>query len=287
MLKKLTLSAIFSDEEFLAVLVLKGGNAMALAYELTERASLDIDFSMSGDFAEGDIERVREKLGRLLDNEFSKFDMRVIDVKLVEKPGKINEAVKNFWGGYQLEFKVISVAVHEEFWPDAALLTRKALPIHLDNSSKFLIDISKFEYIEGKKPVEIDGSTVYVYSPEMIAIEKMRALCQQNAGYKDVVLSMTPKSRARDFYDIHKLIIRYGINIESPENVQLTREIFGAKKVPLEFLKELELDREFHRQSWESVKDTISNLEKLEEFDFYFDFVKEKSVQILHSLGIE
>ena len=39
----------------------------------------------------------------------------------------------------------------------------------------------------------MEGATVYVYSPEMLAIEKYRALCQQVPEYKNVIKSMTLK----------------------------------------------------------------------------------------------
>ena len=41
----LTLRALISDEELMYGLVLKGGNALELAYKITDRASKDVDFS--------------------------------------------------------------------------------------------------------------------------------------------------------------------------------------------------------------------------------------------------
>ncbi len=45
-IKMLTLRALVSDEELMYGLVLKGGNALELAYKITDRASKDVDFSI-------------------------------------------------------------------------------------------------------------------------------------------------------------------------------------------------------------------------------------------------
>jgi predicted nucleotidyltransferase component of viral defense system len=52
-IKKLTVTAMFSDDELFDHLVLKGGNAMDLVHRLSNRASIDLDFSMKHDFPEG------------------------------------------------------------------------------------------------------------------------------------------------------------------------------------------------------------------------------------------
>ncbi|MBI1192768.1 MAG: hypothetical protein GC205_06280 [Bacteroidetes bacterium] len=45
-LKKLVISALVADEDLMGILVLKGGNALDLAYNITNRGSIDIDFSI-------------------------------------------------------------------------------------------------------------------------------------------------------------------------------------------------------------------------------------------------
>jgi predicted nucleotidyltransferase component of viral defense system len=50
--RKLTITALFSDDELLERLALKGGNALGLVYHLTSRSSFDRDFSIEGDFME-------------------------------------------------------------------------------------------------------------------------------------------------------------------------------------------------------------------------------------------
>jgi len=52
--EKLTIVALFSDDELFGQLVLKGGNALSLVYGLSSRSSLDLDFSIEKDFADLD-----------------------------------------------------------------------------------------------------------------------------------------------------------------------------------------------------------------------------------------
>jgi predicted nucleotidyltransferase component of viral defense system len=46
-IRKLTITALFSDEVLFEQLVLKGGNALSLVHGISPRDSLDLDFSMS------------------------------------------------------------------------------------------------------------------------------------------------------------------------------------------------------------------------------------------------
>lgn len=43
-IKILAVQAMFSDDDLLEQLVLKGGNAMALVHQISARASVDLDF---------------------------------------------------------------------------------------------------------------------------------------------------------------------------------------------------------------------------------------------------
>jgi hypothetical protein len=140
--------------------------------------------------------------------------------------------------------------------------------------------LSKFEYTKGKIAREIDNFDIYVYAPEMIAIEKLRAICQQMPDYH---LNRIPRARARDFYDIHLIVTETGVNLPSAENKDLLRHIFEAKEVSLDLLQLIAEQREFHRPDWDSVRLSIAS-DGLMEFDFYFDFVL-KQVTLLKSLG--
>lgn len=272
-IKRLTVSALVSDDILMGILVLKGGNALDLAYDLSNRGSIDIDFSMENDFTIEEKARIKNQAKSLLKQEFEKESLHVFDVNFSERPNKIDDEVKHFWGGYCLEFKLIEKEKYESLSGKIEDIRRNAILIADDYSTKFVVDISKYEYVGKKQPKDIEGAVVYVYSPEMLAIEKLRALCQQVADYKDVVLRMTFKSRARDFYDIHNLVTSFTIDFSLNENIELTNLIFEAKRVPLDYIKKLDAYREQHRQSWPSVIDTISQKENLKDFDFYFDFV--------------
>ena len=45
----------------------------------------------------------------------------------------------------------------------------------------FTIDLSKYEYVAGKVEIELDDYAIFVYSPTMIAIEKLRCNLSTNA----------------------------------------------------------------------------------------------------------
>lgn len=272
-IKKLTIAALVSDDILMGILVLKGGNALDLAYDITNRGSVDIDFSLEADFTEEEKGRIRNQLEHILNQEFSKEDLVAFDVKLTEKPKILEDAVKSFWGGYFVEFKTISTINHEKHKGDIESLRRNAISLHKDNSTKFTIDISKHEYVAQKVAKDLEGAIVYVYTPEMLAIEKLRALCQQNPKYKSVVYRMTSKSRARDFYDIYNVNESFNIDFTSAENIDLCKLIFEAKRVPLEYINELSEQKELHRQSWQSVVDTVEAGINLESFGFYYDYV--------------
>jgi hypothetical protein len=115
-----------------------------------------------------------------------------------------------------------------------------------------------------------------------IAVEKLRAICQQMAEYPHRGKTRSP--RAQDFYDIHCLAAREGLRFDSPETMDLTRAVFAAKEAPLRLLGLIGRQREFHRAGWPAVRDSAR--EELESYDFYFDFVL-KAVEPLHVLWME
>ena len=97
-IKKLTISALVSDNILMGILVLKGGNALDLAYDITIRGSMDIDFSLEADLTKSEQDRIKNKLEGLLNQEFKKEGLIAFDVRLTEKPKIIEDAVKSFWG---------------------------------------------------------------------------------------------------------------------------------------------------------------------------------------------
>jgi len=62
------------------------------------------------------------------------------------------------------------------------------------------------------------------------------------------------------------------IEINSRKNIELLKCIFNAKRVPLKLIGDIGNYREFHRQDFDAVKDTMKPGIKLKDFDFYFDY---------------
>lgn len=58
-IRRITIIALFSDDELVNQLVLKGGNALSLIHKVSLRTSLDLDFSLATDF--GDLDDARTK----------------------------------------------------------------------------------------------------------------------------------------------------------------------------------------------------------------------------------
>lgn len=263
-IKIMTLKALMADDLLMSGLVLKGGNALHLAYDITNRGSVDIDFSMENEFLEKDFKRLKKIFSNLLNEEFNKVDYIVYDVNFIKKPksGSIPQ-----WKGYLLEFKLIELEKYEKFAADIDTIRRNSYKVN-GQSTKYTVDISAYEYIDGARSQEIEGVILKVYTPEMILVEKIRAICQSMEEYKDIVSSAKQKIRTRDIYDIWKITNSFKrINL----SIDLFKHIFEAKKVPIDFMRNIQNLREPYRSGWDSVLQTITPNEKLEEYDFYFD----------------
>jgi hypothetical protein len=261
---------IFSDDLLFERVVLKGGNALSLAWGLSNRTSLDLDFSIENDFE--DLDDIRNRIRRALETRFLAAGYVVFDFKFDPKPSVLRQEQDPRWGGYIASFKIMEREKYEKLKGYMEALRRDSLVIGPGAQRTFTIDLSKYEYVDGKLEMEMNDYVIYVYSPTMIAIEKLRAICQQMPEY---TLQRHPSARARDFYDIHLVVSLTGLNMNSPENIVLVRHIFAAKEVPLGLLGKIKGQREFHRPDWDSVKNS-SNNPNLAEFDYYFDFVVEQ-----------
>jgi predicted nucleotidyltransferase component of viral defense system len=91
------LIALFSDDELMGALVLKGGNALALIYKVGARASLDMDFSIDSVFA--DVKKTGDRIFDTLKREFGLIGYVVFDEKFEIKPSKRGEELPEWWGG--------------------------------------------------------------------------------------------------------------------------------------------------------------------------------------------
>ena len=192
-IKKLVIIAMVSNDYLMETLVLKGGSAIDLVYQVSGRASVDLDYSMDADFDKTRLTSIKDIVEKALTDVFKDEGYVVFDVKLIEKPKGIGEIDEmKFWGGYQIDFKLIPETFHAHNSNNIKNLRKNATVIRPDDKTVFTIDISKFEYCASKVRKEMDGYTLFVYSTEMIILEKVRAICQQTLGYRQIVKSHDP-----------------------------------------------------------------------------------------------
>lgn len=294
-IRKTIIVAIASDDELMERLILKGGNALDIVYKLGERASLDVDFSMARDFADvDDLAEMQGRLFRALRDRFDSLGYVVFDEKIVErppvKPGQRPGVGITIWGGYNATFKLISKERYRELGgqpgvvPESKVLNALRMQSQVtgpDSERSFIIEISKFEYTEGRVMRSVDNYDCYVYTPAMIAAEKLRALCQQLPEY---TLRRNPAPRPRDFFDIHTIATRASCDITAAEHHDLVANMFHVKKVPLELLARIGSDenRAFHAQQWTAVTNAVRG--RTEPFDFYFDFGVDVAQRLLAAM---
>ncbi len=283
-LKITAIQALVSDDTLMQRLVLKGGNALDLIHKIAERASFDLDFSIEDSFDDKNLPKMEEKVRALLISAFRAQGFHVFDVTLRKRPNKISPDLDSFWGGYKIEFKMISLVRYGELKSVPDQVRREAIPIGHRNSTKLRIEISRFEHCPAAEYKDVGGFMVRVYSPPLIAIEKLRAICQQMKEYHDIVTSSKASPRARDFFDIYTVVTTCNVDLLSEENRELLSAVFDAKKVPVTFLQFVGNYRDFHSRDFIAVKDTVKPSVKLENFDFYFDFVRDKCEQLATAL---
>jgi hypothetical protein len=282
-IKRLAVVAMFSDDALLDRLVLKGGNALDLVLGVSTRASIDLDFSIERAFEASELELLPGRIEYRLRQTFAPAGYTVFDVTLQERPERVTPDVVDFWGGYLLTFKLIETARFTELGGQLEEVRRRAISLGPRDRTRFEIDISKFEHCSGKRRVDFDGYTIYVYTPEMMVCEKLRAICQQMPEYGRLV-HRRPAPRARDFLDIHDTVHRFQIDLAAHAHWNLLARVFAAKRVPLGSMARIGEQREFHRTDWPAVQASIRPGVRLMPFDSYFDFVLDL-VRRLEPLG--
>jgi predicted nucleotidyltransferase component of viral defense system len=263
-IRRSILAAVASDDALANSFVLKGGNALELVYKIGQRSSLDLDFSTPQDF--DDAREVQARLFRALKERFASAGIEVFDEKFGPRPSNRKPGAR--WGGYNAEFKLIPTELHRTLAGDWDSMRRRALESGPNHERRFRIEISAFEYCEGKKAVKIDQYTCYAYTVEMVAVEKLRAICQQMPEYAQ---RLNPAPRARDFYDIWASVVEAPVDFSSGATHELVRHVFKAKEVELWLMSRIHEHREFHRADWPSVVNAVRT--RLRRFDFYFEFV--------------
>ncbi|MBT3222741.1 MAG: nucleotidyl transferase AbiEii/AbiGii toxin family protein [Proteobacteria bacterium] len=262
--RKAAIAALCRDEWLFEHLVLKGGNALALVYKIGERSSLDLDYSLAGDFR--DIAMAGERLQKALNAAFSDMGLHLFDFSFNPKPTHSNV---DWWGGYRAEFKLIELERATILGYALDDIRRQAIDIGDSRQSrKFKVEISKYEYVEGANPMPFESGHVRVYPPVLLAAEKLRAILQQHRGYRQIPANMK-RSRARDFYDIWCICDHFAIELSA--YLDVVQPVFQAKKVELDLLDKIPEIRSLHEASWSDVELSVSR--ELEAFDFYFQYV--------------
>jgi len=206
---------------------------------------------------------------------FSDEGYVVFDVKFREVPPFVTDDLKDFWGGYKAEFKLISRQRFDDLAGDLARIRRNAEPVGKRGSPKLEIDFSKFEFCDAKEEYYLDDYLIHGQSPPMFVCEKLRAICQQMDEYRETVKKHRAL-RARDFVDIYVAADFFRIDFTSGGFQDILRKTFAAKKVPVRLLGSLDSVRDVHREDFESVRATVKPDFSLREYDFYFDFVLER-----------
>jgi hypothetical protein len=120
----------------------------------------------------------------------------------------------------------------------------------------------------------------------MILCEKLRAICQQMTEYANKFGKSHTDARARDFFDIYTVNEHFNIDLTLRQNIQLLKDIFSAKQVPLELICKIKDYREQHRADFAVVKDTVKKGIKIKDYDFYFDYVVGKCDILINTLGM-
>jgi predicted nucleotidyltransferase component of viral defense system len=269
--RKLILHALYHDNWLYNQLVLKGGNALSMIYGVGLRTSLDLDFSISKDFT--DPEEVSDRIEKALIQTFKDQKTLVFDFSFNAKPKKPQN---DWWGGYRAEFKLISEALAEKLEYNIEHLRRQSLPVDIGSQKrKYSIEISKFEYIEGHKIEKYEGMDILVYSPLLLAVEKLRALLQQHPEYSQISADVK-RSRSRDLYDIWVICDHFAINLGA--HLEVVQAVFNAKKVSMDLLRDLETVKALHHASWSDVELSVTG--EIEDFDFYFEYVSKFSREL-------
>lgn len=261
--------AVFSSPHLRPMLFLKGGAALRLLEPGQPRLSLDIDFST--DTTIGDPESFFGEMATALQDHFFKLGLDAIDARHVRRPRRPRAGRDGFWGGWVFSFKL---SPHSDADESLEKRIRQAMIPTGSHSSKIEIQLSEHEYCEIIDTIKMGQVEINLYSPALMVLEKIRAICQQHPAYR---FSLN-KNRARDFFDIFtllktqrndpKFILDLAYHIDA---------VFEAKQVPLTIAIEggmFEPDfidgQEF---GFLSVRDAVRG-GKVQDFSFYVEQLK-------------
>lgn len=276
-IRNAVITAIFSNDELLNYLTLKGGAGLLIASHLT-RTTQDIDFSIKDDVIL-DKEKYMPIFRKLLTDAFSEREYKIINFKFLPTPKGKNfyrsspiDSNDIIWGGYEIRFGIISNEQYDTKYKRFKLKGKKGM-FEAIPEKEVEIDLSAGEYTEPRERRTLDGYVIYVYTPLMTLYEKARASAQQLPEYKFT----HTKTRSRDFYDIYKLLSDKDLDLENkakdPKNIDILKKMFDAKWVPLELLLKMETYKEELSSDYSNnVIPQIRDKDK-PEFEFIFSLV--------------
>ena len=260
--------AIFSSPPLRRMLYLKGGAALGLMEPGQPRLSLDIDFS-----TETTIENPEAFFGEMataLQIHFSKLGLDAIDARHIRRPKRPRADRDELWGGWMFSFKL---SPHSEARESLGKRIKQAIIPSGSNSSRIEIQLSEHEYCEIIDTINIGDVEINLYSPALMVLEKIRAICQQHPSYR---YSLN-KNRARDFFDIFSIL---KIQRNDPKFIldlaYHVDAVFEAKRVPLTILIDGGMfEPDFidgQELGFLSVRDAVRG--KVEDFSFYVEQLK-------------
>lgn len=269
------ITSIFSNDDFLDILTLKGGIAMRLL-DLTNRESSDLDFSITeGKRLSKEIEG--KQIEKQLNQSFEEIGYKVISLKFSDKPLKRKVITPPYWGGYQIEFSIISLDRFHDL-NEKQKSNINAYGESIENGKKKIkIDLSFEEYTKPRIETQLNDYTIYLYSPIMIVYEKIRASCQQLPEYK----LGTEKARARDLYDIytmltHKKQIDLKNEVFNEDNFYIIKKMFELKNVDFPLMLKLETIKHDLSSDYENnVLPQIPGNQETPSFDYLFSYNNE------------
>ena len=206
--------------------------------------------------------------------EFLKSKLYIIDFKPTRKPKIKKTGTPDFWGGWAVEFKIIT---KEQLNLSKARRSSSAIIPEGFLTNKIPIDISEMEYCEGFETIKVKSIEIKVYSKPLLVLEKLRAICQSHPGYQ---YRITESNRARDFYDIEQIYIKVlnegHINNFFKELSKHIIKVFEAKNVPLFLIDSCLSNEDFLKSQeigWEEVKSTVRSLNQ--NFSYYVQTIKD------------
>jgi len=269
-IRLLSMIALFADDELMDHVVLKGGNVLSLLYKMANRTSMDIDASLTSDLP-WSLKETERRLIEAFGRVFGAEGLEIFDVSFLQKPKTLGDKQDKRFIGYVFTFKVMESERAKAYQDRKVRKSIEAIVVGENQQRTFRVDFSTYEFIKGKSEFEIEGYVIQAYSLELIAVEKLRAICQQFPDYPG---RKKKSSRSRDFFDIYTLVHGSYVDFTNEGTLSLVRPVFDAKEVSLDYLIRLDEVFDIHEASFQALKNTIPAGIEIHDFRFYFEFIK-------------